>query len=55
MESDEMRIERLENEKAELLSLLRETLNSDMAAREEDEGNVSALLEKVRITLKKFN
>lgn len=55
MESDEMRIKRLENEKADLISLLREINNSDMALREEDEGNKSSLLDKVRTTIKRYS
>lgn len=35
----------------EILELLKEIANSDMAMREEDEGNVSPLLSKVRATI----
>ncbi len=33
---------------APFLELLKEIVNSDMAQREEDEGNISSLLEKAR-------
>lgn len=37
----------------ELIELLKEIANSDMAMREEDEGNVSSLLDKVRALIKR--
>jgi hypothetical protein len=42
-------------ENIEYRYLLLEVLNSDMAMREEDEGEISPLLEKIRKTLKKNN